>query len=190
MSSCSESMSEVMRGDDPARLLAFEEVERQRHQVVEQSLAQLAQERLADARDEQDREPAEEQRRRTPSRGRARPRGSAQPASSLAHAVVDAVAARARAREQRADLQPSSTTTMPSDRGRGTAAACATSRRSDALGVLARQRLLGNALRPAAAASHDVTSRSTGRARPIVVVDLVVGRRRSSSASARASTSR
>ena len=47
-------------GDDLARLLAFEEVERQRHQVVEEPLAQLAQERLADPCDEQDREAAEE----------------------------------------------------------------------------------------------------------------------------------
>ena len=46
---------------DPAGLLGLEVVERQRHQVIEQAVAQLAQERLADARDEQDRQAAEEE---------------------------------------------------------------------------------------------------------------------------------
>ena len=59
MSSCSASMSEVMRDDDATGLLRLEEVERQRHQVAEQPVAQLAEERLADASDQQDREAAE-----------------------------------------------------------------------------------------------------------------------------------
>ena len=66
-------------GDDLAGLLPLEEVERQRHQVVEQPLAQLAQERLADRGDEQDREPAEDQAGERHERGTARRRGSARP---------------------------------------------------------------------------------------------------------------
>ena len=45
---------------DLARVLPLEEVERERHQVIEQALAQLAQERLADPRDQQDRQATEE----------------------------------------------------------------------------------------------------------------------------------
>ncbi len=46
-------------GDDPARLLGLEEVERQAHHVTEEAVAEIAQEALADARDEDDRDAPE-----------------------------------------------------------------------------------------------------------------------------------
>ena len=50
-------------GDDPAGLLGLEVVERERHHVREQAVAHGAQKALADARDVDDREPAEQETR-------------------------------------------------------------------------------------------------------------------------------
>ncbi len=61
-SSCSASMSDVMRDDEPAGLLALEEVEAEVEQVAEHARAEIAQERLADPRHEDDRAAPEDQR--------------------------------------------------------------------------------------------------------------------------------
>ena len=78
-SSCNASMSDVMRDDEPAGLLALEEVEAEVEQVAEHAGAEIAQERLADPRHEDDRAAPEDQRRRPRRRRTTRPRGSARP---------------------------------------------------------------------------------------------------------------
>ena len=50
-------------GDDLARLLGLEVVEREAHHVPEQPVAQLAEEPFTDARDEDDRDPPEDEAR-------------------------------------------------------------------------------------------------------------------------------
>ena len=75
ISSCSASMSEVMRATMRPVFSRSKKSSDERHQVVEQALAQRAEERLADPGDEQDREPAEEQPGERHARGTARPRG-------------------------------------------------------------------------------------------------------------------
>ena len=50
-----------MRGDEPAGLLLLEEVEAEAHEVPEHPHPQVAEERLADLRDQQDRRAGEEE---------------------------------------------------------------------------------------------------------------------------------
>ena len=173
MSSCIASMSEVMRATILPVFSRSKKSSDSDIRWLNRRLRSVAQERLADARDEQDREPAEEDGRRTPcsrysttARFSARRvvvarcpwsmpyRTSAGPASSVPTCAI-------------------STTTMPA-----IATAYGRSMRDQAahhpFGVVARQRLLGNGVRPATAAPHDVTSRQLGR--HVLVVAFVVAR--------------
>ena len=71
MSSCSASMSEVMRDDEPAGLLALEEVDRQAHAGGGTPARAVAQERLADPATSQDRRAGRARARAPRRRGRA-----------------------------------------------------------------------------------------------------------------------
>ena len=134
--------------DDPAGLLGLEVVERERHQVPEQPVAQVAQEALTDPRDEDDREPAEHEAERTRATRYTHDREvRARRASSLADAVVDAVPHQQRAGRATRRPAPSARTSRPtiaprcgrSMRAAGAGPARASSRDSVSSGTLSPQ---------------------------------------------------